>query len=98
RSYGDWSSDVCSSELQSAVPRNQLAQLGFAAVIAVGDEQTLQVQIEVAQRQVGAGTLGQIVFDLVIPHLLGRLDLDWHPKVIHRAEERRVGKEWRSRR
>src|SRR5207248_8369517 len=70
RSYGDWSSDVCSSDLSTKVPRPQLSQ---AAVLAAGTWWASSMSTPLAR-------------------------LTAAPSTKLRSEERRVGKECRSRR
>src|SRR5207248_8215078 len=89
RSYGDWSSDVCSSDLIKVLP--DLTLPGHPEVFAVGDMAALGDLPGVAE----VAMQGSLHAANTIRHrLLGR-DNDHVFK--YRSEERRVGKECRSR-
>src|SRR5690348_17550661 len=75
---GDWSSDVCSSDLRAA--RLELLRGGVAAFgVHVGEDER--------------GALAREERGDAFADALGRAGDDGHL----RSEERRVGKEWRSR-
>src|SRR5205807_5203956 len=83
RLQGDWSSDVCSSDLVA----QEIAQLlGDASDLLLGEalvEELLRLlQLRVARSVTRASALQDL------SHLVGYLG--------YRSEERRVGKEWRS--
>ena len=59
------------------------AQPRPAHVVAVHQDEVVQLDPEVAQRRVGDRALGQVRPDPVVPELLGRLGLDRHPPVVH---------------
>src|SRR5207248_7577655 len=88
RSYGDWSSDVCSSDL---VERGDLAEELTLALqreeLEVAPEVVEHVGRVLAQEHLPAPTLpAQVVHVVDVPDQVGLL----------RSEERRVGKECRS--
>ncbi len=56
---------------------------GPAEVVAVHQDEVVELDAEVAQRRVGDRALGQVEPDPVVPELLGRLGLDRHPAVVH---------------
>src|SRR5205085_8864237 len=77
----DWSSDVCSSDLDADAIRHLL---GFLDVVRGEDD--------------GDAGAAQAAYDL--PHVLAQLDVDTGGGLVekqNRSEERRVGKECRSR-
>src|SRR5688500_20364233 len=78
---GDWSSDVCSSDLVAGLVEDRLA--GALEGLPVGDRQGLPVLV-------GDGDL-HLLRQQVVEVDLGRLD------DVLRSEERRVGREGRSR-
>src|SRR2546426_12771298 len=85
RLQGDWSSDVCSSDLLSCAgrwSRERGAGSSKAAIVRLGD---------------AASASGGLVEADVVPGACGgALRLKW-PEGYRRSEERRVGKEGRSR-
>src|SRR5206468_6552524 len=89
RSDRDWSSDVCSSDLKALAPLDdkRIAVLGLAFKANTDDMREAK-SIEVGRHLVELGA--QIrAYDPVA--------MDNARRVLPRSEERRVGKEWRSR-
>src|SRR5207248_5177105 len=98
RSYGDWSSDVCSSDL-----KGKRVYLLCAACHEKG-----------GAADAGAPGTGQVQQGPTLEGVVGRksgsirgyrysramknANLTWDEKTLDRSEERRVGKEWRARR
>ena len=78
------SSGVTPSALR---PRSR-AQPGPAQVIPVQQHEIVERHVQIAQRRVGHGALGEVEADPVVAELLGRLGLDGHAAVVHR---RRIG-------
>src|SRR5207248_8127750 len=84
RSYGDWSSDVCSSDLSVKAAGSAL---GTGAAIVM-DETTCMVRVlERISRFYMAESCGQCT--------PCREGTGWMNRMLKRSEERRVGKEWR---
>src|SRR5207248_6490578 len=88
RSYGDWSSDVCSSDLQRVAGADEVAAvivdvLGVGLGLAVGrfDGPAHLVEDRVAAVVLGVDDAGELVVGVGV----GGLEV--------RSEERRVGKE-----
>src|SRR5256885_2887784 len=79
RLQGDWSSDVCSSDLQRAVPKAALFEIGEQAM----------------NRHVSGGAMMRMVAFEVAVRVPFAVAVDLHET--NRSEERRVGKECRSR-
>src|SRR5437867_6241169 len=79
RSYGDWSSDVCSSDLSALSKPAGLQSEGFERA-----EQFLQTKL--------SDSPSCLVLDVSLPGING---LEFQQQL--RSEERRVGKECRSR-
>ena len=71
-----------------AVGRDLLAQGGRAQVVAVLQEQSGDVDVDpvIGQRPIGERALREVVGDYVVAEFLGRLDLDRHPAIAHRAD------------
>src|SRR5207248_7459884 len=94
RSYGDWSSDVCSSDLESfEVP----ALLGLPVGLQVFTSAIYQA-VHRYPSQIGlaaAYAVTLLAITSVGVYLQSRLSSSGSK---YRSEERRVGKEWRSRR
>src|SRR5205807_6394465 len=93
RLQGDWSSDVCSSDLDPQVRRHRIRDLRARSTpqarmqrvgVRVGrhSQKLLDERMYLLQRSVRA-----------IAGLIGRRDPP-NMRVKHRSEERRVGKEW----
>ena len=59
-----------------------------AAVVAVLEDQVLELDTELAQRRVGDGALGEVGPDPGVAELLGGLGLDRHPSVVHAPRPR----------
>src|SRR5437867_5690551 len=81
RSYGDWSSDVCSSDLKGKL------------IPAFGDIELKDITIEVLQSYV-VNLLGSGLSAKYVRNIISTMSAMWDV----RSEERRVGKECRSRR
>src|SRR5437763_1263552 len=75
RYIGDWSSDVCSSDLDSGDWRTNATAAGVYTRVL---------------KSVGPG-------DIVVEHVASDQTAEALPGIIDRSEERRVGKEGRSR-
>src|SRR5699024_11357386 len=86
RSKRDWSSDVCSSDLGSLT----LSMLVLPTVILTAREALRSVPSSIRQASMGLGaTKWRTIWHQVLPPAV--------PGIVTRSEERRVGKEWRSR-
>src|SRR5205807_9950808 len=61
-----------------AAGRDRLAQHGVAEVVAVAEQQIIQLELQsqISQPSVGDRALGEVVGDGVVAQLLRRLDLD----------------------
>src|SRR5207248_6037984 len=82
RSYGDWSSDVCSSDLMEGLAELRVKESDRLAATAAG----------LAVNGVSARIDGEALI------VGGGRDVRGGSMVAtHRSEERRVGKEWRAR-
>src|SRR5205807_5281221 len=85
RLQGDWSSDVCSSDLPTAVPPD----LEVTEEVDCGDYTRARVVFDVEETM-------SVPAYLLVPRT--RRDTAPGPAVLavhgHRSEERRVGKEW----
>src|SRR5207249_6020124 len=96
RSKRDWSSDVCSSDLERLVVcKNPLLAeeraRNRAELLATTEKELARIAARVQRARTplrGAAAIGQAV-----GAVLGRRHM-----AKHRSEERRVGKEWRARR
>src|SRR5205807_7338753 len=94
RLQGDWSSDVCSSDLVAGDPAGVLAVAGIAAAArALADQLHLLLAEALVTLKVHAAQLCEAL-EWVIGARLGAVAVG--PLVV-RSEERRVGKEWRCR-
>src|SRR5207248_6018637 len=80
RSYGDWSSDVCSSDLGVVITNNQINDAKDKTAKAQAETQVAQAKVGQPQAYSNFATLKQS-----------------RESAVTRSEERRVGKEWRSR-
>src|SRR5699024_12131805 len=92
RSKRDWSSDVCSSDLTVGTSQSMATEHG---AVPIGDVVSLAVAFEWAM-QVAEGNLqpnASVSLDAVERHVVGS-----DPEHEARSEERRVGKERRTRR
>src|SRR5207248_6456195 len=94
RSYGDWSSDVCSSDLVGAggqVPRaNALVISVRAALVVLTQEDGRSINCHALLPQIGTVRSAS--------RHVGNHDRTWRSSMeCFRSEERRVGKEWRER-
>src|SRR5207248_8327794 len=89
RSYGDWSSDVCSSDLQNLIYQGR-QRAGLRATGEIGDDAGLAIGVEQLRPPQDLGDDGprQGVRECQAQTGIGLLT---------RSEERRVGKEARSR-
>src|SRR5207248_4622272 len=90
RSYGDWSSDVCSSDL--------------VGVVVASEDATLPVGTAVAYRAgwqdhviLAAGEAYPLPAGLPEPYYALNQGVTAYHGIVDRSEERRVGKECRSR-
>src|SRR5207248_7575029 len=91
RSYGDWSSDVCSSDLQLFTESFVLAAAASIAGCALA-----YFALKIVVALIPAGTLpDETLIHMSVPVLLLALGITL---LTTRSEERRVGKECRSRR
>ena len=72
---------VCGRD--AAVGGDLVAQGRVAAMVAIGEDYFRQIDVEVGERAVGDGAFGQVVADVAVAALLGRLDLDRHAHVFH---------------
>src|SRR5207248_8188854 len=95
RSYGDWSSDVCSSDLDQAVQRSDGAVVGR-------HRRHLQLRAQLAHPVDQAADAVELGFIVGIGARLPRgqlplrlVELDLASPHDVRSEERRVGKEWK---
>src|SRR5207248_5771050 len=86
RSYGDWSSDVCSSDLSSHQDHLKLASLLFACATVL--------LAPAAHAQTWAWDDGTVPYVQTPMEIVERM---LRMAEVHRSEERRVGKECRSR-
>src|SRR5207248_4652957 len=85
RSYGDWSSDVCSSDLIAAkFP-------GICRPFAVENRPAKMPSLPVLSTSKGRRAIGIARLGRLSPRRAGRYTRDGRT----RSEERRVGKEWR---
>src|SRR5207249_8733078 len=94
RSKRDWSSDVCSSDLQKQKGKNYLG-----VVIPVGVMTTKQMRrlAELAENY-GSGQFRLTPWqNLLIPDVPDAFVETVKRNLVRRSEERRVGKEYRSR-
>src|SRR5207248_4898702 len=95
RSYGDWSSDVCSSDLARralCVSRSAIAELSGPAD-ATAHEVLEAIACELRRRFEIV-----IALDVELTHdLLPDVQENVSRIVRERSEERRVGKEWKAR-
>src|SRR3546814_2250230 len=90
----DWSSDVCSSDLQFLLARG--LALGIAQLVLRGGQFGLALPVIGAQRGDARARAGDRGFGLVDGGLIRRrIDPEQHVAFLHplRSEERRVGKE-----
>src|SRR5205807_4825938 len=89
RLQGDWSSDVCSSDLYAVLRNRDYARYLTGRLVASLGQQMLVVAIdwELFKRTNSALALAFVGLSLMVPMIL-----------CTRSEERRVGKECRSRR
>src|SRR5207248_4740280 len=87
RSYGDWSSDVCSSDLETGAPARRLRGRVAAHTVEQRGEEAIGERVRVAAGpEPGVGPVG------------GREEEERRGRDVEvRSEERRVGKEGRCR-
>src|SRR5207248_8259573 len=93
RSYGDWSSDVCSSDLESISQADMFDMEYWSLEQAkLGAARELPLAGQIAVITGAAGAIGAAIAHVFAAAgaEVALLDLDEH-----RSEERRVGKEWR---
>src|SRR5207248_7281022 len=94
RSYGDWSSDVCSSDLQRLNPDNvqEFRTITLGATAENGRNSGANVMVATKS---GTNAIHGDVFEFLRNNALN--SNEWYNSANHRSEERRVGKECRSR-
>src|SRR5690606_39342151 len=83
----DWSSDVCSSDLRQSNPLDPSSQAHWTRYVATGLESTHMTLLRVAEPQEERAHRLEREFQAVLDAAVDAV----------RSEERRVGKEWRSR-
>src|SRR3546814_5509956 len=90
----DWSSDVCSSDLQHRSEKQAVRLQDLADLTQAAGQVVDPMQAEIAQDQIeGGGSKGkELLVDDGRRHALG----PGCGALRHRSEERRVGKEWGS--
>src|SRR5207248_4507633 len=96
RSYGDWSSDVCSSDLESETTR-RLTRLGARLHLGAHDAANLSADTDVlviSSAVTYANPEVSRARELKIP-VIPRAEM--LAELMRRSEERRVGKEARAR-